>query len=134
MLSLSPTDTGLPPHAHGASHLLLLGGSKRWALWPPAAGLPAAAILALPPPLLRSNSSALFAALSRLKRKNGRPLICDQRPGDVVYLPAGTHHATWNRGNATAVPVCLCNQCLAHLTICQTVCQTDRAAQNCASC
>jgi hypothetical protein len=97
-------DTGLPPHVHGASHLLLLRGSKEWALWSPENGMPEGARQHLPPPLLRGNASAVLARLRALRTTGeGRPLFCVQKPGDVMSLPAGTYHATRNIGATLAI-------------------------------
>ena len=122
-------EAGLPPHAHGASQLLLLAGAKEWALWPSDACLPEPARRALPPPLLRTNArcdppgvgcmgraghlspcmhacrgpSAVFEQLRALQGGAGGPLLCAQGPGDVVLLPPGAHHATRNAGATLAV-------------------------------
>ena len=103
--SVGAFPTGLPPHVHGASYLLLLQGTKDWALWPPERGLPEPARQSLPPPLLRTNASAVLRLLHAADDRPSRPLACRQRPGDVVVLPAGTHHATLNGASAPGRPV-----------------------------
>jgi hypothetical protein len=95
VVSIGGQGSGLPPHVHGASSLLLLQGHKTWAFWSPEAGLPEEARHVLPPPLLRTNSTATITVLSRLTGVS-RPRICQQRPGDVTVLPAGAYHATLN--------------------------------------
>lgn len=107
ILSAGAFPSGVPPHVHGSSHLLLLQGKKAWAMWPPDQGLPESARTRLPSPLLRTNASAVFKSL-RMLRHNARPMFCKQRPGDLMLLPAGTHHATLNmepRSAKRPVPV-----------------------------
>ena len=94
-------DSGLPPHVHGPSHLLLLEGTKEWALWPPAVGLQEAARRRLPPPLGRSNASEVFELLRAMADDEpSRPLFCTQLPGDVAIVPGGVYHATRNVGSS----------------------------------
>jgi hypothetical protein len=107
ILSAGAFPSGIPPHVHGSSHLLLLQGRKTWAIWRPERGLPEAARMVLPSPLLRTNATEVFASLDKL-RGDARPLFCKQRPGDVMLLPAGTHHATLNmapKSPKSSIPV-----------------------------
>lgn len=97
-LSDATRGSGLPPHVHGDSVLILLEGEKRWAWWEPEQLLPEAVRAALPAPLQRS-ASAVFGALlgsnasaPRLPLLGGR--ICHQHSGDVALIPAGAYHAT----------------------------------------
>jgi len=102
ILSVGAFPGGLAPHVHGRSYLLLLQGTKIWKMWQPEQGLPEEARLALPPPLLRANASAVMRSLLSLPRSSSaRPMVCKQRAGDVMLLPAGTHHATLNAAPKT---------------------------------
>ena len=88
ILSIGSTPSGLPPHVHGSSYLLLLQGTKSWAMWSPALGLPEAAREVLPSTSLRTNATEMLTALQLLEGA-AKPLLCDQHPGDVVFLPPG---------------------------------------------
>lgn len=77
VLSVGAAPSGLAPHAHGFSYIVMLRGRKRWAMYAPAAGLPEPARAALPPPLLRWNASAVLGMLRRLPGA-ARPTICTQ--------------------------------------------------------
>ena len=102
ILSVGAFPGGLAPHVHGRSYLLLLQGTKIWKMWQPEQGMPEEARLALPPPLLRANASAVMRSLLSLPRgSSAHPMVCKQRAGDVVLLPAGTHHATLNAAPKT---------------------------------
>lgn len=95
-LSKARVGSGLAPHVHGASFLLLLAGEKKWALWSARSLLPEEVRRELPSPLLRSAAS-VFATLNASSTR-----LCTQRPGDVVVLPAGTYHATVAEAGSTA--------------------------------
>lgn len=102
LISLGPPGAGLPLHTHGDSWLALTHGSKLWIVFPPHWGASSAAsaydLLALRPPrtIIAEN---LLASLS----EDEHPLICVQRPGEVVYLPALWWHATVNLEGAVGV-------------------------------
>ena len=95
-LSKARVGSGLAPHVHGASFLLLLAGEKKWALWSARSLLPESVRRELPPPLLRTAAS-VFAALNA-----SSAWLCTQLPGDVIVLPAGTYHATVAEDGSTA--------------------------------
>ena len=78
VLSVGAAPSGLAPHAHGFSYIVLLRGHKRWAMYAPDAGLPEPARAALPPPLLRSNATSVLETLRGLSGA-ARPTICTQR-------------------------------------------------------
>jgi len=87
LLSVGPSRSGLPPHAHGETWLALVVGRKRWFLAAPGAPIP-------------DTVHPLSSAIDWAEVLEGG---CLQRPGDVVYVPRGWTHATLNIGDAVAV-------------------------------
>lgn len=94
--------SGLAFHHHDESWLALLTGLKTWFV-PVASGGRGAPVSAY--------HRRPLAELEALRRRPGQHstadqalLRCEQRPGDVVYLPAGTYHATYSSssGSSTA--------------------------------
>ena len=84
-LSVMAPGLGLPTHRHGETWSVLLSGRKRWFTAPPGwSGTP------LQPPFL--NTSAWLAHVLR----GPLPRTAVQHPGDVLYLPTDTAHATFN--------------------------------------
>ncbi len=91
-------------HAHADSVVALLFGAKRWFLFPPGA---------TPRPRWRDPRGMETWAWQH-SRGEGEPaaagtesgskmLECVQRPGELLYVPEGWHHATLNYGETLAV-------------------------------
>lgn len=97
VLSVGYADSGLPLHTHGDAYLGLLSGQKDWFLYPPGHG---------PPPELQKEWNPFESSKSWVKRleaftvtgieQSASLLRCTQRPGEVVYVPSGWSHATFN--------------------------------------
>ena len=87
LLSLGPPRAGLPLHTHGDAWLGLTHGRKLWMVFPPTWGNEShpAAYTAL---ALRSATAVLTGGLLESLPEEERPLLCLQRPGETVYLPA----------------------------------------------
>lgn len=98
ILSLGPSRSGLPMHAHGETWLGLAHGAKRYFAAPPGGGID---------PDVRKEIHPLASARqwyeAVIVERNQSMLSCLQRASDVVYLPAGWKHATLNVGDAVAV-------------------------------
>eukprot|EP01043_Picozoa_sp_COSAG02_P066047 COSAG02_NODE_10153_length_2007_cov_53.860063_1_plen_498_part_10 len=91
-------------HAHADSVVALLFGAKRWFLYPPGT---------TPRPRWR-DPRGMQSWVWQHSRGEGEPaavgtesgsemLECVQRPGEVLYVPEGWHHATLNYGETLAV-------------------------------
>ena len=89
LLSLGPSRSGLPPHAHGEAWLGLVAGRKRWFLREPGAAIDQEGAVH-PLASIRDWAAVLRGG-------------CLQAPGDVLYVPRGWTHATLNVGEALAV-------------------------------
>ena len=89
LLSLGPSRSGLPPHAHGEAWLGLVSGRKRWFLRAPGATIDHEGAVH-PLASIRDWAAVLRGG-------------CLQAPGDVLYVPRGWTHATLNVGEALAV-------------------------------
>ena len=90
-------DSSVVAHTHAPSWLYLATGLKLWFLSPYEQAPPAEVQWSLPLDSwlqAGSNSSAL---------ENWAPLVCMQRPGDVLVLPAFWYHATASLGATLAV-------------------------------
>lgn len=81
-------------HTHGEAFLGLVSGVKRWLVYPPASG---------PSPALQKDWNPFLPTNNWLKRLasesddgNGASVECVQRAGEVVYVPAGWAHSTFN--------------------------------------
>eukprot|EP00035_Acanthoeca_spectabilis_P017915 m.378760 g.378760 ORF g.378760 m.378760 type:complete len:620 (+) comp16708_c2_seq1:145-2004(+) len=85
-------ETGVSFHYHAETLMLLHAGTKRWFSYPPNTRPiprhhhPRGLVQGWPP--LSRSASHYNATIS----------VCDQHPGDVVYLPSGWHHGTINLG------------------------------------
>ena len=83
---LGPRASGAQPHWHSEAWNWLAHGLKRWYLWPPADAM--------------YSQSHVTATLGTNRSADGRvvdrPLICDQRPGEIMIVPALWGHATVN--------------------------------------
>jgi len=96
VFSLGGDEVGLPFHHHGESLLGLVTGRKEWLLMPP--GEMTEEVLSG-----SANTSGYFAGL---KARGGTGSAewpqglhyCDQRAGDVLFLPLNWWHATRNEG------------------------------------
>lgn len=108
-------------HSHGKTWLAVAFGNKRWYLYPPGSGFPTN--FSRNYSMLQSVSQWQESAMpvmkdylppvafdsNRLQMKrnpataNGfRPLQCEQRAGDIVYLPDGWSHLTVNSAETIA--------------------------------
>jgi len=122
MLSLGPSRTGLPLHSHGKTWIALIHGSKRWLAYPPGHNAPPALqqrfnplkpvhawLEEIYPELAGLPVAPVDGVSSSASAGSGsgpvytRPVECLQRPGDIVYLPAGWVHMTVNVGEAIGI-------------------------------
>jgi JmjC domain, hydroxylase len=92
-LAIGPKGSGAPPHYHKAAVNTLFYGHKKWFLFPPKDAI------------YSSSSSASWVnrglAESRLA---GRTIYeCEQRPGEVLFIPDFWGHATLNLEPSVAV-------------------------------
>eukprot|EP00605_Chrysophyceae_sp_TOSAG23-4_P001059 GSChrysophyteH1.ASY1.ANO1.1164.1 assembled CDS len=115
ILSIGASKTGLPFHSSGHSYMSLVHGIKRWFIYPPGMGPPADETHPL-----RSmwgwftSAYTLFSDdYSKVpienfhkhldKKDNYRPLECLQKPGEIVFVPAGWSHSHLNIGETVAI-------------------------------
>eukprot|EP01041_Mallomonas_annulata_P001268 gene1268-2453_t len=96
-LSIGGYLSGAPVHAHRNTWNLLLTGRKRWFLFPPGAIGPRPLLWASVRP--SSSDLELYKAL----HEQGRSYELTQRPGDVLFVPAGWAHATINMCETVSV-------------------------------
>ena len=101
---------GLPFHIHGEAWLGLISGVKTWLIYPPGYTLPEVIRKSWNPFRYSKDwFSLLLPELKTLELINStsypnasvgsssyRPLKCIQRPGDILFLPAGWSHMTLN--------------------------------------
>lgn len=127
VLSIGASRSGLPFHSHGSTYLGLVHGLKRWFVYPPGIN-PPSLVQQRSNPLLSvwdwfTTVYPLFSSLkaeyapfpgevgnagstskSQSQKSSGyRPLECIQRPGDIIYIPAGWLHQTLNIGESVGV-------------------------------
>jgi len=104
---LGPAGSGAPQHYHTHAYASLFSGSKRWWFFPPPtsslsrkhavkfaaedAKIRAAAVAPSP----TDDSDGLASARASL------PLVCEQVPGDIVYVPSEWGHLTLNTAEMT---------------------------------
>ncbi len=88
--SLGLDAQGLTFHTHGPTLLGLATGEKRWFVTRPQAMTEAL--------LLASWNVSAWHASSSASRQHPDVLVCTQRAGDLVFLPALWYHATLNSG------------------------------------
>ena len=102
VLSLGDDGAGLPFHAHGAAWLAVVHGGKRWFIYEP--GTMPSSVRGNLNPLMATRQwvNSQWAAVSRLPA-NWKPIVCDQMPGEMLYLPERWMHATMNLGETIAV-------------------------------
>lgn len=118
ILSIGASKTGLPFHSSGHSYMSLVHGMKRWFIYPPGMGPPADVLKETHP--LRSmwgwftSAYTLFsddhskAPIKNFqknldKKDNYRPIECLQKPGEIVFVPAGWSHSHLNIGETVAI-------------------------------
>lgn len=91
-------------HSHADSVVALLFGTKRWFIFPPDT---------TPRPRWR-DPRGMWTWADQRSRGQGEPaavgiesgselIECIQKPGDILYVPEGWHHATLNYGETLAV-------------------------------
>ena len=107
-ISAGIDESGLFFHQHGEAWNALIIGHKRWMLVSPKHNIPQ--LTALPhlgnitSPYqcehIRFKSQWLKNSLPKIQ-KHERPLECDQKVGDVLYIPDGWFHAVQNVGELT---------------------------------
>lgn len=121
MMSIGPSNTGLPFHSHGKTWLTLIFGIKKWLLYPPGYGLPMSYSKSYSPlhsvqHWMETHYENMLAVENRLvppvvftsdrKMKYNdhspanmfRPLKCTQKRGELLYLPDSWLHLTLNVG------------------------------------
>jgi hypothetical protein len=103
VISLSHPGVGLPFHNHGAAWLTVVAGRKLVVLAPASAGVGNPAMLALqhqsPVSWVISGQTemlATFEAAGLLGPDHELPLHCVLHPGETIYVPCNTYHATLN--------------------------------------
>ena len=118
IFSMGASRTGLPFHSHGPTWLGLVHGIKRWYIYPPGTGPPpgyynstgivssvGAWVSDILPSLMDLPVAPMFdlKAPPAAKDQQGyRPIEYTQKPGEIVYLPAGWAHQTINIGESVA--------------------------------
>ena len=95
MLSLGGNAGGINFHYHGDTWLALVHGIKSWYIYPPGK-MPRHVHKQLN--LITSN----WKKVSVDNNKHGKPIYCQQRGGQILYLPQLFLHATYNHGEAVA--------------------------------
>ena len=99
VLSLGDDEAGLPFHSHGSAWLAVVFGAKRWFIYEPGT---------MPAPVRRSFNPLASTATWARQHWNSSLLgsgliVCDQQPGELLYLPERWTHATMNLGETVAV-------------------------------
>ena len=98
LLSIGGSGAGIDYHTHGDTFLALLFGRKTWFIYPPGR-LPSRVSRTMD--LLESNWKDV--SWYQAKGPKERPLVCQQKASQVLYLPQLFHHATENQGEAVGV-------------------------------
>ncbi len=101
LLSLGGNGGGIDYHFHGDTWLALLFGVKSWYIYPPGK-IPREVHNSVN--LLTSNWKKLSVDDNNYNSPGAfrKPIYCQQRSGDVMYLPQLFAHATYNHGEAIA--------------------------------
>ena len=81
IVSIGGTGGGLSFHQHEENWLALIAGQKRWLLAPPTGGPP---------------QTAHRRVVEESQPRHEGMLVVDQQPGQILYLPAGWWHCTYN--------------------------------------
>lgn len=106
-LLLGGNGTGVPFHFHADTLAALYQGHKRWFIQAPGpGGLPRhyhPRGMAHWAEENRARDASAERSFADVASGPPRVLQCVQRPGDVVYVPEGWHHATLNYGDTLAV-------------------------------
>ena len=104
IFAIGASGNGIPFHAHYAAYNELLVGAKRWAIYSPQAYARVAAAHNFAAEVTHaSHQQWLARTLPRIAKAADRPLQCVQRPGDVIFVPAGWSHATLTMGETLGV-------------------------------
>jgi hypothetical protein len=92
-LAIGPKHSGAPPHYHKAAINTLFYGHKKWYLFPPKDSI------------YSSTPSAKWVEKGPAEsRQAGRTIYeCDQRPGEILFIPDFWGHATLNLEPSVAV-------------------------------
>jgi hypothetical protein len=92
-LAIGPAHSGAPPHYHKAAINTLFYGHKKWFLFPPKDSI------------YSSTPSAKWVEKGPAEsRQEGRTIYeCDQRPGEILFIPDFWGHATLNLEPSVAV-------------------------------
>lgn len=103
MVSIAPSRIGFPLHAHGRSWMGLVHGHKLWVMYHPES------MVKLPPavydPLVAKQThwewfrDIYRTEISQLP-EDQHPVVCMQKPGEVLVLPDYWYHLTINVGEA----------------------------------
>lgn len=104
MVSIAPSRAGFPLHAHGRSWMGLVHGQKLWVMYHPEA-MPKLPDTVYNPLVARPVAwewfrGVLKQGVERELPEADRPLICTQKPGEVLVLPDYWYHMTVNLGEA----------------------------------
>ena len=101
MLSLGGDGSGLGFHTHADTWLGLAAGAKRWLLFEPGS-IPADDPL-FPNRMLDAQQLLESWPNSSTAGEVDTPMDCMQRAGEILYLPAGYAHATYNLGETVGI-------------------------------
>eukprot|EP00927_Polykrikos_kofoidii_P064546 TRINITY_DN59852_c0_g1_i1.p1 TRINITY_DN59852_c0_g1~~TRINITY_DN59852_c0_g1_i1.p1 ORF type:complete len:144 (+),score=12.29 TRINITY_DN59852_c0_g1_i1:3-434(+) len=95
---IGPAGSGAPQHYHTHAYTSLFSGRKLWWFFPPpqsALSRQHAIRFAERDAAWRRGSPQGFVDQGSLARTQW-PLVCEQRPGDIVYVPSEWGHSTLN--------------------------------------
>merc|ERR1712224_903034 len=104
--SLGPPASGSPHHHHTHAYASLFKGKKRWRFYAPPGSMISrkhARNLAAEDAALRESLPLAASHQEANARQMSLPCVCDQLPGDVIYVPHGWGHSTLNEETSVSV-------------------------------